>query len=756
MLSGVIEVPDSWRKVVQTVVVRLRKTLGAEAIETTASGYRLAVAPDDVDAWCFADLLDRAQQFIELGELDRAIYALDEALASWRGDPLQGLEGWPFAAVEIERLHELRRRAEERRLEALVTLGRHDDVIASASALAMAEPLRERRWELLALALYRSGRQGEALRSLGRARAILRDDLGIDPSAELVALEQRILAQDPALAAPEQRQPVASELCPYKGLEAYDTDDAASFFGRDTDIDACRHQLATTGLLVVSGGSGSGKSSLVRAGLVPLLRAEGHVVSVCVPGADPHGAIAAALAPTSASAVLVVDQAEELFTSCTDPAARAQFVEAVAAHASKQPVVLVLRDDHVGATASYPALRRMVQTGLYLLGPMTEPQLREAIEGPASRAGLRLEPGLVDLLVRDVIGAPGALPLLSHALVETWTRREGRVLTVGGYRATGGVHGAVARTAEQLYEALPTPQRTVTRALFLRLVEAGDDGEPVRQRMPRAAVVDEPTRRTIVDLLLRARLVTANEDSLEIAHEALARAWPRLRGWLDEDREGQRIRQHLTAAADDWASAGRDPTELYRGTRLESALEWKRSGGDTLTALEQEFLDDSVAATDREARKQRRVTRRLRAQVTALSMLLVIALVAATLTLVEQRRANRNADRADEVARVAQASELATLARTLPPSRIDLALLLGLESHRLLPSVETEGALQAALVHTPPGLERVIRLDSPTLRPASMSLATSSQCHDRTAPCGCCRSARSRKFACCGAGARRR
>jgi DNA-binding SARP family transcriptional activator/WD40 repeat protein len=708
--------PDSWRKVVQTVVMRLRKVVGASAIETTSAGYQLKVAPADVDAWCFADLVDHARALAEVGELDRAVYALDDALAQWHGEPLEDLDGWPLAAAEVARLRELRRLAEEQRLEALVDLSLDDEAIATATALAVAEPLRERRWELLALALYRSGRQGEALRALSRARLTLREELGVEPRPELVALEQAILNQDRALAARVGRRPAVSERCPYKGLESYDVDDAESFFGRDIDVAACRQKLAEAGTLVVTGGSGSGKSSLVRAGLVTVLRAEGRAVAICVPGADPTAAVAAAVASAAPEAALVVDQAEELFTVCTDAEARNRFVDAIAACASTSPVVIVLRADHVGSTAAHPALRHFVEDGLYLLGAMTEPQLREAIEGPARLAGLRLEPGLVDLLVRDVVGEPGALPLLSHALAETWARREGRVLTVAGYRDTGGVQGAVATTAERLYEALPSDQQATTRAVLLRLVEVGEEGDPVPHRLPRAAIVDD-RQRHVIDTLLRARLLTAGTDSLEIAHEALARAWPRLRGWLDEDREGQRIRQHLSATAEEWDALERDPTELYRGARLDGALQWARSSADRLAPTEQQFLDASVAAQEEEVRGHRRVARRLRIQVAGLTVLLVVALVAAGLAVVEQGRADDHASRADAIALAAQVSDISTLARTLPASQVDLALLLGVESHRLQPAIETEGALETALARTPPGLERVVRLDSPTLSP---------------------------------------
>ena len=455
----------------------------------------------------------------------------------------------------------------------------------------------------------------------------------------------------------------------------------------------------------------------MRAGLVPLLRAEGRAVVICVPGSEPDAAVAAALSSAPSDAVLVVDQAEELFTVCTAPEARSRFIATIAAlGAGRCPIVMALRADHIESTAAHPELRQMVEQGVYLLGPMTEPQLREAIEGPARQAGLRLEPGLVDLLLRDVVDEAGALPLLSHALAETWARREGRVMTVVGYTESGGVSGAVARTAERLYATLSPGQRATTQALLLRLVEVSDEGEPMGHRLPRVAIVEE-SQCEAVDTLVRARLLTADRDSIVIAHEALARAWPRLRAWLDEDRDGLRIRQHLSGAAQEWDALGRDPTELYRGARLDGALDWARSNGGQLAPPEQDFLDASVAAEEESGRAHRRVTRRLRLQVVGLTVLLVVALVAAGLAVVEQRSADDHAGRADAVARAAQTSRVATLARTLPAGQVDRALLLGLEARRLASSRETEGALETALARTPPGLERVFRLDSPTLYP---------------------------------------
>ena len=206
---------------------------------------------------------------------------------------------------------------------------------------------------------------------------------------------------------------------------------------------------------------------------------------------------------------------------------------------------------------------------------------------------MRLEPGLVDLLVRDCEGEPGALPLLSHALAETWQRRDGRVLTVEGYRATGEIRGAVARSADRLYESLPAEQRPKLRSVLLRLVSPSADGEPVRSRVATRALGGDADRERVLGLLVHARLVTAEEDTVELAHEALARAWPRLRSWLDEDAAGQRMLRHLATAADGWESLGRPATELYRGARLDAVLEWRAATAPDLTDQEEAFLDAS-------------------------------------------------------------------------------------------------------------------------------------------------------------------
>jgi WD40 repeat protein len=360
--------------------------------------------------------------------------------------------------------------------------------------------------------------------------------------------------------------------------------------------------------------------------------------------------------------VLVVDQCEEAVTLCTDAAEREAFFAALADHAERAPLVVALRADRLGDLSAHPGVARIVERGLFLLQAMGEGDLRAAIEGPARQAGLRLEPGLVDLLVREVEGEPGALPLLSHALRQTWQRREGRTLTVAGYQASGGIRGAVAQSAEQLYEGASAEQRPMLRDLLLRLVAPGTDGEPVRSRVPRRVVAADPEHERIVEQLVSARLVTSDQDVVELAHEALARAWPRLRDWLDDDVEGQRIWRHVSAAAESWDAMGRPASELYRGVRLDQAVEWRDRTTPDLNALERTFLDASRTERDRERQREAdqitrttRANRRLRAQLVALGIALVVALVIGVVAV-------RQRDTATRERRIATARELAAAA----------------------------------------------------------------------------------------------
>ncbi len=693
--------PATWSKALQGTVVRLRKLLGAAAIETVGHGYRLALPPSEIDAHEFERLMGRSRELLELGEPERAGYGAAEALGLWRGTPLADLEEWEPGRTEADRLEELHRDAEELRVDAALRSGRHGEVLGDARRLVEQAPLRERRWELLALAQYRAGQQADALRSLQQLRRVLVSELGLDPGPEVLALEQAILRQDPDLL-PLITVAEPSETCPYLGLVPYGVGDAETFFGREAEVEACRRRLPSAGVVAVVGPSGSGKSSLVRAGLAAALERDGERVVVITPGRHPLAALSA-VPPRGPPVVVVVDQAEEAVSLCEDSAEVGQFFEALAAHAAGHAtgggLVLALRADRLGDLVGYGEMSRLVEQGLYLLTPMTAESLRAAIEGPARQAGLRLEPGLVELLVAEVEGQPGALPLLSHALRQTWERREGGVLTLEGYRATGGIRQAVARSAERVYEELPLEQRTMLRDVMLRLVTPSPEGAPMRSRVPRRLLSTDPAHDQLMERLVAARLVTSDDGVVELAHEAIARAWPRLQGWLDDDTEGQRVLRHLSVAADTWDTMGRPDDELYRGTRLAQALEWRARAApdltpvevDHLTAAERRARQEEQSALE-QARSQARVNRRLRGLLVGAAMLLVAAMVAGILAV---RQANRAAD-ATETAVAQRAAAQAQLAGT-----VDRALALAAAAHHVEQSSESRAGLLAALARIP-------------------------------------------------------
>jgi WD40 repeat protein/class 3 adenylate cyclase len=501
---------------------------------------------------------------------------------------------------------------------------------------------------------------------------------------------------------PDYSLPPADVPCPYKGLEPFQPDDADLFFGREELVAELVGRLEEAPLLAVVGPSGSGKSSLVRAGIVPQLELRTAIVT---PGAHPLGELRAA----GDSEVLVVDQFEEVFTLCRDDDERRVFIEAILVLADRGTrVILSLRADFYGHCASYPRLAAALEEHQALLGPMSEEELRRAIERPAERAELILEPGFVEGVLRDVVGEPGALPLLSHSLLETWKRRSGRMLTLIGYLQSGGVQGAVAKTAETVYhDALTPEQQRLARNIFLRLTELGESTEDTRRRVSLAEIVPR-TNAADVEEVLRvltdARLITVGEDTVEVAHEALIRHWPTLRAWLDEDREGRLVHRRLTEAAQEWETLGRDPAAVYRGGRLAAATEWASQHDDELNELEREFLGSSREAELGELEATKRRNRRLRILVAALAVFLVGA---ATLGLV----AFLQKGVADEQSRVAKSREIAATALEQLERDPQLTLLLAIEAYERAPTAQAEAAVRRALVNS--HLRRVLPVDSP-------------------------------------------
>lgn len=711
--------PRTWSKIVQGSVMRLRRVLGGQAIETTTSGYRLVLHGDELDIHTFERLVERAGSLAELGEHERAVITLDEALGLWRGAAFGDLNDWPPAHAAAVHLDELRQAAEESRLRSLLFVTAPEAVVGQARTLVSLQPLREHRWILLARALYASGRQGEALAALRQAGEVMREELGLDVSPELADLAAAILRHDPALLLPgAARAPRPDGSCPYPGLRAFGTADGDWFFGRDREVAACLVRLADHPLVLIVGPSGSGKSSLLRAGVVARLEARGRRCRVITPGADPLAGLAAARGDLPVAAVLVVDQLEEVFVAQGGAQASA-FLDQLAAHVSAGGAVLAaMRGDHVIDLGVSQEFAHGAEHGLHIVTALDEVGLREAIEGPARLAGLRLEPGLVDLLVRDALGEPGGLPLLSHALVETWERREGRTLTVEGYRSAGGIRGAVAQSAERVYASLPQPERETVRAMLLRLVAPSPDGEPTSTRVATEVMRRDHEHERLLDLLVRARLLTTDDRTVAVAHESLGRAWPRLRGWLDEDLEGQRLLRHLASTAVEWEVQGRPESELYRGARLQSVQEWAQREQPDLTSVEHDFIRASRAATDEQERaaaallqRERRHNRTLRWLLTGTVGALVIALVAGLLAWTQQHSATRSALEAD-------ARRLGAQAAT--EEKLDRALLLAVQGVRLHRDTDTERNVLNAVTRSPHAV-RVVHGDGDQLFEVTVS-----------------------------------
>jgi energy-coupling factor transporter ATP-binding protein EcfA2 len=453
---------------------------------------------------------------------------------------------------------------------------------------------------------------------------------------------------------------------PFKGLRYFGEEDADIFFGREQMTADLVSHLGNHRFLAVVGASGSGKSSVVRAGVVPAAR-RGEValdgqssdlwpIHVITPGDEPLKVLAASLTRDAESVtamrtliadmqsdresldlwlyrqlvdkgpsrlLLVVDQFEELFTQCDDLKTRQCFIENLvqAVRSGKQgrlALVVTLRADFYAHALQYEPLRPLLETRQKIVGSMSSGELRRAIEGPAEAGGWRFQSGLVETILGDLgVGEsrppePGALPLLSHALLATWQRREGKVMTLAGYQAVGGVRRAIATTADAVFTDLNPEQQFMARSIFLRLTELGDGTGETRRR----AKLDELVPRTdrareiqaVLQILTDRRLITTTGDSAEVAHEALIREWPTLRNWLDEDRVGLRIHRELTEAAQAWVGLNRDPGALYRGLRLVRAETWIAERDAQLSELEKSFLEESRAAllAEEEARRKER------------------------------------------------------------------------------------------------------------------------------------------------------
>ena len=394
--------------------------------------------------------------------------------------------------------------------------------------------------------------------------------------------------------------------------------------------------------------------------------------------------------------VIAVDQLEELFTQCRDHAERRCFVAALMA-AWREPgsaavVILTLRADFYGRVASYPELAAAVVAHQALIGAMSRADMRRAIELPAARGGLTLQPGLAETMLDDLGDEPGALPLLSHALLETWKARRRLMLTASGYREAGGVRGAIAHTAEHTLASMSEADRAIARSIFLSLTDVAEGAEPTRRRVNRDELGACPaeTLDRVLGVLAAARLVSVDERTVVVAHEALIRHWPRLGRWIDADREGLLVHRRMADAAREWTTLGRDPAALYRGARLAAALEWATANADDLSELEQEFLTAAATSERRELETARRRTRRLRLLAAGFAAATAIVAALAIWALGQRTDARREAGRATSLA-------LATSSTSLARREPHVALLLGLEAYRASPRPQARSSVLAAL-----------------------------------------------------------
>ncbi len=674
--------PETWAQQVKTSINRIRSRIGAMAIQTTAGGYRFALNPESVDAVRFEQLVAAARGQAIRGELARAIDTYRRGLALWRGAPYPDLADWEPGRAEAARLSGIRASAEEELLEARLGNGEGRTVIPDAERLVREQPLREEPWALLALANYRADRQAEALAVLRAARKNLDEELGIAPGARLSKLETAILRQDPSLAPAPPANPRAD--CPYRGLEAFGPQDADAYVGREDDIERVLGRFRPGALVAIAGPSGCGKSSLMLAGVVPRLRAAGRVVELVGPGGGAER-LRRAAELAGPSGVVAVDQTEELFAGLPD-AEVAALCDAAHAHlAAGGVVVATIRSDFIDRAVALPTIGAALARDLLILGPLRPDAVRAAVEEPARRAGLLVEPGLVELIVRDVGSRPAVLPHLSHALVETWQRREGNTLTVAGYASAGGIAGAIAQSAERCYTGLAEHEQEVARSLLLRLLDRDADRVTVRRAGLLGPLVTDPERRKVLDGLVAARLITIAENTVLVAHEAVATAWPRLDDWLTTDSADALLLRQVGSAAENWEASGRSDDDLLRGVRLEAALEWRARASADLTEPEQEFLDasqDRALAAHHDlverAEHDRRQNRRLRWALGAAAFLLVAASAGGGAAVL------RNA----EVARASAEARIDALTSTslaLRSSAPKLAALLAVASYRKWP-----------------------------------------------------------------------
>lgn len=546
---------------------------------------------------------------------------------------------------------------------------------------------------------YCSGRHVPVMTNLEPFVAVL-GAMGVDDPAPWIAAVERLWWT-------VSSRPVDART-PYKGLEGYSTQDAEWFFGRrrltNEILALIRDQGDSGGQIAVVGASGSGKSSLLRAGVLASIAdgalGEGWHTALMTPGREPFARLHRALAelPPEGPALLVVDQVEELFTEKTPERELSAFVARLGDLGTSRHVILGMRADFYAAATRVPALVPLLQSAQVVVGPLSEENLRAAIVEPARIAGVELSAELVERVLGDIASGDraawvhdvGALPLLSHALRMTWEAAAGSQPTAVHYQSIGGIAGAIALSADEVYAGLDPAARELARQMFLRLLN--DDGELLtRRNVPWSELIDpdqeDPRATEVIEAFVSARLLTADSESVRVAHEALLSSWPMIAEWIAADRVGLHLHRQIGDAAAEWEAAGRDASMLWRGIRLESAQEYAaRAPQSGLNRRERAFVDAAADAAVREITLAKRRTRRLAQLLSAVAALAVVAVVLAGVAIVGQQSAQQARDEA-------LSRHIAINANLLAESDPALAQQLALAGYRISQTVEARSAL---------------------------------------------------------------
>jgi WD40 repeat protein/DNA-binding SARP family transcriptional activator len=683
-----------------------------------------------------AGIRERREGILSDGEAKALVSALD----FYRGDFLQGFyvadsrafEEW--AEMERDRLRRIVIEALHHLVLYDLQHGVYADGIAQATRLLSLDPLHEEINRHLILLLAQAGQRTQALAQYEAYCRLLDEELGVKPSSDLVALYRQIQSGAASRPAAPQIQPRVAVLAnPYKGLHPFQEKDAPDFFGREASVQRLLSRLKEDGpytrFLAVVGPSGSGKSSLVRAGLIPALRkgaipgADGWKIVTILPGSHPLEELITALqrlaAPVDAALwhdregdargllriikhtlpedehiemLLLIDQFEEVFSLVTDENIRRHFLDnlltALTEPHSRLRVVITLRADCYDRPLLYAELGELVRERTEVVLPLSPEELQRAIGGPAERLGVQVEPAVVAKIINDVNEQPGALPLLQYALTELFDRREDSRLTLAAYQAGGGVRGTLASRAESLYAGLDEQAQPVARQVFLRLVQVGENTEDTRRRVPWSEMVSlagsDTSAHALIDHYAEHRLLTldhnptTNSATVELAHEALIREWRRFHTWIDESRGDLRQQRVLAAAAEEWRAAGQDRSYLLTGSRLAQVDGWAEQSGVTLTPDERTYLDSSRAEHERQRGRRRRARNVTLAAAVAVALVMTVL---AGFAFDRERQAQAARTRTAREAAVNHSLVLAADAKAEYASgNIDLALLLALQA----------------------------------------------------------------------------